>query len=112
MKGFWQRLFDFSFREFITPSIVKIIFWIAIILTGLGVLANIITSFIQGPAEGVLSLILAPIVGILAVIMTRVYLEVVMVFFRILGLMEGIAKDKGVSDTSSVISTPPPPPGE
>jgi len=124
MKNFGQKLFDFSFQEFITPSIIKIIFWIAIIFIGLGVLINIISAFSQGAGYGILSLIISPLVGLLFVIMTRIYLELVMVLFRIMGLLEGIAKEKGVTLTAAPAApaaaapagpsdfTPPPPPGE
>ncbi|KMY69008.1 hypothetical protein AAU61_05540 [Desulfocarbo indianensis] len=127
MKNFGQKLFDFSFQEFITPSIIKIIFWIAIIFIGLGVLINIIGSFSQGAGYGILSLIISPLVGLLFVIMTRIYLELVMVLFRIMGLLEGIAKEKGVTLAAPAAAapavaapapampsdfTPPPPPGE
>jgi hypothetical protein len=113
MQGFFGKLFDTSFKEFITPGIIKILFWIAIILIALGVLANIVTGFGQGAGFGILSLIIAPIVGFLFVIMTRVYMELIMVFFRMMGLLEGIAQQKGVAPpkpTAEPAFTPPPAP--
>jgi hypothetical protein len=111
MQGFFGRLFDFSFKEFITPGIIKIIFWIAIILIALGVLVNIITSFAQGAGIGIITLIVAPIVGFIMVIIARIYMELIMVFFRIMGLLEGIAKEKGVeaAPAAAPAFTPPPP---
>lgn len=113
MQGFFGKLFDTSFKEFITPGIIKILFWIAVVLIGLGVIINIITSFGQGAGMGIVSLIVSPIVGFLFVIMTRVYMELIMVFFRMMGLLEGIAKEKGVEATGPVPEpsfTPPPAP--
>jgi hypothetical protein len=111
MQGFFKKLFDFSFKEFITPGIIKIIFWIAIILIGLSVFSFIVNGFMEGFGSGIISLILAPIFGFLGVIIARVYMELIMVFFRIMGLLEGIAKEKGV-DTGAPAApafTPPPP---
>jgi len=113
MQGFIGKLFDTSFKEFITPSIIKILFWIAIILIALGVLANIVTGFGQGVGFGIISLIIAPIVGFLFVIMARVYMELIMVFFRMMGLLEGIARQKGVEPPKPAAEpafTPPPAP--
>jgi hypothetical protein len=113
MQGFFKRLFDFSFQEFITPGIIKIIFWIVIILIALGVLVNIVTGFGQGAVYGIISLIVSIIVGFLLVIMARVYLELIMVFFRIMGLLEGMAKEKGVNNAAAAAApafTPPPAP--
>jgi len=112
MQGFFKKLFDFSFKEFVTPSIIKVIFWVAIIVIGLGVLFNIVTGFSQGAGFGIITLIVAPLVGILFVIMARVYMELIMVLFRIMGLLEGIAKEKG-ADTAAPAAAPaytPPPP--
>ena len=112
MQGFFGKLFDTSFKEFITPSIIKIIFWVAIILIGLGVLVNIVASFGQGAGVGIITLIIAPIVGFLSVIIARIYLEIIMVFFRVMGLLEGIAREKGVETAPPAAApsfTPPPP---
>ncbi len=113
MQGFFKKLFDFSFKEFITPSIIKIIFWVAIIIIGLSVLISIIQAFMGGFGGGIITLIIAPIVGFLGVIIARVYMELVMVFFRMMGLLEAIAKEKGVSAAAPAAApsfTPPPAP--
>lgn len=110
MQGFFGKLFDFSFKEFITPSIIKIIFWIIIILIAISVLFSIVQGFMQGFGSGIISLILAPIFGFLGVIIARVYMELIMLFFRILGLLEGIAREKGVDTAAAAASFTPPPP--
>ncbi len=113
MQGFFKKVFDFSFKEFITPSIIKIIFWIAIILIGLGVLFNIVQGFSEGAGYGIIVLIISPIVGFLFVIIARVYMELVMVFFRIMGFLEVMAGDKGADAPAPAAApsfTPPPAP--
>lgn len=81
--GFWSRFFDLSFEHFITPSIIKILFIIAMVVIGLGVLAWIIVGFVAFGALGIFTLIGALIGGFLYLLMARVFLEMVVVFFRI-----------------------------
>ncbi len=103
MPSFFQRLFDFSFKEFVTPSIIKFLYTVLLIIIGLGTVAYIVIAFTQSFTNGVITLIISPLIALLWVIMARVYLEVVMVLFRILGLLQGIADAKGVE-------APPAPP--
>ncbi len=81
--GFLKKLFDFSFTRFVTLSIVKLIFAIAIVLCGLSTLGMIAGAFQSSAAAGVLMILLAPIVFLVEVIMARVWLEIVIVVFRI-----------------------------
>lgn len=82
-EGFWSRFFDLSFEHFITPSIIKVLFIIAMVVIGLGVLAWIIVGFVAFGALGIFTLIGALIGGFLYLLMARVFLEMVVVFFRI-----------------------------
>ncbi|MGD9125646.1 MAG: DUF4282 domain-containing protein [Desulfarculaceae bacterium] len=109
MSNFVSRIFDMSFKEFITPSIIKVVFWIAVILIALGVLFNIVTEFMVGFGSGLIALIISLLVGALLVIMARIYLELIMVLFRIVGLLDGMAKAKGVEAVPPVPEPPPAP---
>lgn len=82
-KGFFVRLFDFSFSDFITPTIVAILYGILIVLCGLGALVGVIFGFTRGVGLGIIALILSPVVFLLSVIFSRVYLEVVVALVRI-----------------------------
>jgi len=81
-KSFFGSLFDFSFQSFITPTIIKILFVIGIILTAIFTIIGIVFSFIAGIAPGILMLILSPIVFILYVLAVRIYLEILIILFR------------------------------
>jgi len=95
-KGFFGRLFDLSFNEFITTSIIKVLYIIAIIGSAIGALFILGGLFATKTFGGVLmGLILAPIVFILYVILARVWLEVLIVLFRI---AENTAKIAGKED--------------
>jgi len=82
-KGLVGLMMDFSFTDFVTPKIVKILYVIAILLAGLGALGLLIQSVMGGGAMAIVGIIVAPIAFVLWVIMARVSLEVALVLFRI-----------------------------
>ncbi|MCI5140285.1 MAG: DUF4282 domain-containing protein [Candidatus Electrothrix sp. ATG1] len=82
-KKFWGSLFDFSFSGFITTEIVKILYGISIFFSGVFIVVVIISSFGQSVGSGVISLIFSPVVFFLLVILVRMWLELVVVIFKI-----------------------------
>ncbi len=82
-KGFFEALFDFSFSEFITARLIRLLYGLALVLLGLFVLVFMVSGFTQSFGYGLLSLILSPVVFLLGAIGTRIYLELVIVIFRI-----------------------------
>ena len=82
-KGLLGALLDFSFTSFITPKIIKVLYAIAIAVSGLATLAIVIAGLRQGVAAGLGALILGAILFPLFVVYARVGLEVLIVFFRI-----------------------------
>ncbi|HEY8490313.1 MAG TPA: DUF4282 domain-containing protein [Dehalococcoidia bacterium] len=82
--GFFSRLFDFSFTYFITTSLVKLLYALAIGVSGITVLFLIGAGFSgDDPAVGVVFLLISPVLFFFMVILSRVYLESIVVFFRI-----------------------------
>jgi len=82
-KGFFGGLFDLSFSEFITTRIIKVLFVLAIVLSGCGALGILFSGLARGVGTGVLSLVLAPVAFILYVLGARIWLEIIIVLFRI-----------------------------
>ena len=82
-NGFLRLLFDFSFTEFITTRVIKVLYALAVLLCGLVALGVIIGGFSQGIGTGVLALIVAPVVFLFYVLMARIWLEVIVILFRI-----------------------------
>lgn len=83
-KGFFAKIFDLTFSEFVTVKIIKVLFIIGIILATLGALGFLISSFASGKFFAIImGLILSPIIWIVYVIMIRVWLEIIIVIFRI-----------------------------
>ncbi len=82
-KGLFQGLFDFSFRELLTPRIIKLLYVIVLLAGGIAVVAAVINGLQQSPAQGLLALVFGLISLFVWVLYSRVLLEVVVVFFRI-----------------------------
>lgn len=88
-------LLDLRFKRFITVSIVKVLYLVGIAMVALTVLTWIIAGFTQGAMVGIAMLVLSPLFLLLGVILLRIYLEVLVVLFRI---AENTARMAGTSD--------------
>lgn len=83
-KGFLASLFDFTFTDFITTKIIRILYILWLVAAGIGALVLIVGAFAKSAALGLLMLIiLAPLGFTITVIYGRVWLEIVIVIFRI-----------------------------
>jgi hypothetical protein len=101
-KGFFQRLFDLEFKEFIATRIIPTLYVIAIIVSALFSLGIIIDGFSDSFLTGLIKLIIiAPLTFLLTVISARVILEVVMVFFKISENIALLAEKKPVDVSSN-----------
>lgn len=87
-KGFFQALFDFSFKDFITSKLISFLFGAGVIVGGiivagviLGAFATAINYHSMGPLF--ITLIAAPIAYLAAIIVLRILLELTMVIFKI-----------------------------
>jgi len=84
-------LLDFSFKHFITLSVVKVLYILLLALAGLSwiivVIGSMIAGFNEGFGAGVLatfmSIIIMTLVVAIQVIVWRVMLELIVVIFRI-----------------------------
>lgn len=85
-KGFFAGLFDLSFSNFITTKIIKFIYVVWLIVSVLGLLGGLITGAMRlgdEPLQGIAIIIASPIGALLYMILGRIYLELVIVLFRI-----------------------------
>jgi len=81
--GFLTALADFSFSEFVTTKIIKILYGLALFFAVLGALCFVMNGWRTSVLMFILSLIVAPILLLLYAIIIRVCLETVIVIFRI-----------------------------
>lgn len=103
-EGFLKAVFDTRFTTLVTPKIIRVLFILAIIAIAIGAIAFVISAFAADTAFGLVTLfILAPLGFLLYVIVARVYLEIVIVLFKINESAQAIAANTG--------ATSPPPAG-
>ncbi len=83
-----------NFDTFLFPKIAKIIYWIGLVLIGLGTLVSMFSSLaaiqIIGGGTGFLGFIVALSSGIIGVVVWRVVVEVWLVLFSILDTLKEI----------------------
>ena len=86
-RTFFASMFDFSFRSFITPSVIQIYYVVGLVLLGIGVLFGLISAVITMASDfailGLMQLILVPVIGFVYLLGLRMALELVANFFRI-----------------------------
>ncbi len=94
VKSLLKSLFDFQFNDFVTVRVIRILYVISVALCALAALYGLIYGLLSGIASALLSLILAPILFIFYVLAARVFLELVLVVFRISSDVRKIAESK------------------
>jgi hypothetical protein len=83
-RGFLGALFDFGFTSFVTPKVVKVLYPLIMILTGLSALSFVAIAFRASTGFGFLSLfILAPLFFLVVTAIYRILLEFFIVVFRV-----------------------------
>ncbi len=98
-KGFFGSLFDFSFDNFIATKLVKFLYVLSLILFSVAAIGYLIAGLValgNGSTVGLLFIVLAPLIWLVGLILTRLYLELVIVMFKI---SEDI---KDIRDSSSI----------
>lgn len=102
-KGFFASLFDMSFSDFVTIRIIKFLYILGIILAGIAGLVFIVSGFANGIGTGILFLLLSPFIVLVYILMTRIWLELIIVVFRIAENTSQLVKlqQQGPADTDT-----------
>ena len=80
----FSALFDLTFTRFLTVGVIKIIYLLGIILVALAWLGMVIGAFgAAGFLGGLLGIVIATIVAVVNLLILRVWLELIVVLFRI-----------------------------
>ena len=83
-KSFFAKLFDLSFSEFITPSVVKIVYVLAMVGVGILWLSLSIAAFQSSAALGLfVLLVLGPLYALFLLILIRITFEFYVAVIRI-----------------------------
>jgi hypothetical protein len=105
--NFFSRLFDVSISEFITPSIIRVLFILGIIGSSLFGLGLLVAGLNDSSGLGVLlGLVLGPALALVGVIYVRVILELVMVIFRIEANTRSVSTASPAPATPAAVVTP------
>ncbi len=76
-------LFNFSFSEFLTLKLIRILYALAICGMGILSFAIVINAFELNTLAGIGAMVVAPVVFFLGVTFARVFVELVILLFRI-----------------------------
>jgi hypothetical protein len=84
---FWKKLFELDFRHFVTPSVVKVLYVLWIVVASIYALFFLIAGLASlgsddGGGAGIILAILAPVVWFLFVVYGRVIIEVFIALIR------------------------------
>jgi hypothetical protein len=94
-KGFFASLFDVSFESFVTPTIIKVVYILAMIGVGLTTLFLALDGFRYLGVYGFfVLLIVCPLYFFFSLLLTRIYMELIMVIFRLAGDVR-VIRDRG-----------------
>ena len=92
-SGFWLRLFDMTFRTFITPQILAVVFVIGMLLEFMAVIFALVVALTNGFWALLWAIIFAPVVLLVGVVILRVWLEILIVLFTIAGGVVEVANN-------------------
>lgn len=85
----FAALFDFSFRSFATPGLIKLLYCIGTALLAVGWVISVISGFTQGVLPGLGALVLGAVVVLFCLAFLRVSLEF---YFAVVRMSEDIHK--------------------
>jgi hypothetical protein len=82
-QSFTNALFDFSFTNFATPVVIKVLYILSLVGIALFYVFAVISAFTQGALTGLLTLVVGGVLALLSLIYTRVILELLYAVVRI-----------------------------
>jgi hypothetical protein len=88
-KNLFAGLFDFSFAHILTPKVAKLLYVVAILSGGVTLVAYVVLSMQQSPAQGLITLVAGIVALFVGILVVRILLELALVILRI---AEGIER--------------------
>lgn len=92
-RGFFESLMDARFDSLITPKLIGFIYVVSMIVLAIGVLVIVVAGFANDAGSGVLALILAPLGALIYLIVIRLWLELIVVTFKIRDAAEQVVSN-------------------
>jgi hypothetical protein len=79
----FSDIFDLSFKKYVTPTVIRVLFILVMVFAGLWWLFAVIAGFSSSAGAGIGALILGGVGFLVFILMYRVFFELVMVIFSI-----------------------------
>lgn len=98
-RALFAMLFDFSFKRFLTPRLVRVLYSLSLLAALLSALAWMASGFRVGIANGLFTLVTGPIAFLLYVLTARVAMELVLAIFRIAEHVEKLPTSRNDPNT-------------
>jgi hypothetical protein len=92
-RGFFESLMDTRFDSLITPKLIRLLYVLSMIVLAIGTVVFVIAGFAEKASTGVILLILAPIGALIYLIVIRLWLELIVVTFKIREAADQIANN-------------------
>ncbi len=89
-------MFDFSFSQFVTAQLVRLLYAIGVLVAAVFAIGAVLRGFGEGVGTGIVALIVAPLIFLVVVIIARVWLELIIVVFRIAEYLRDMAGERRV----------------
>lgn len=83
VREFFVSLFDFSFREFLTDKVIRVLYVFAALYIAIDCIIILFASFKLGAGQAFLTFFYAVLRFIILMMLARAFLEIVIVLFRI-----------------------------
>jgi hypothetical protein len=90
-RGFFEALMDTRFDSLITPKLIRFLYVVQIVALIIGTLFVVLVGFANDAGLGILFLILAPLAALIYLIVIRLYLELIVIAFKIRDAAEEVA---------------------
>jgi uncharacterized membrane protein len=91
--GFFESLRDTRFNSLITPKLIRFLYIVSAVVLAIGAIVFVISGFAHSAGTGVITLIVAPIIAFIYLILVRLYLELIVVAFKIRDAAERVAEN-------------------
>jgi hypothetical protein len=92
-RPFIESLFDVKFEHLITPKLVRFFYVLSMVVLAIGTIVTIVGAAEASDTTGVVFLFLAPLMALVYLIMIRLWLELIVVAFKIRDAVERVAEN-------------------
>lgn len=99
ISGLAQMLTDLSFREFVTPKIIRTVYLVSLVAAGLASITWMFSGFSGGVIHGLFTFVTGPVAFFVYLLTARVGLEFVLAVFRIAENTETLRDKSNRRDT-------------